>query len=251
VQAVAYDHFYAYDELTNTLRSWAEEAPKLCTLESIGTSYEGRDIWLVTVTNTETGDHLDKPGFLIEANIHSMEWTGCTAALHLIHRLLTEHGKHDLVTRALDTRVFYVLPRLNPDGAERGLEERRFIRSSVRPYPREQQEEGLRVEDVDGDGRVLDMRVEDPNGAWRPHPEERSLLVRREPVDGPDDGPFYRLLAEGRVENYDGVTLKVPQPLEGLDLNRNFPAEWAPEHEQRGAARTRPPSQRCGRWCRR
>jgi hypothetical protein len=207
----------------------------LCSVESIGTSYEGRDIWLVTLTNTETGEHADKPGFLVEANIHSMEWTGCAAALHLIHKLLTEHGRDELVTRVLDTRTFYVIPRLNPDGAERGLQEHRFIRSSVRPYPREQQDDGLRVQDVDGDGRVLDMRVEDPNGAWRPHPEIPRLLVRREPVDDANDGPFYRLLPEGRIENYDGVTIKIPPPLEGLDLNRNFPAEWAPEHEQRGA----------------
>ena len=164
-----------------------------------------------------------------------MEWTGCTAALDLIHRLLSGHGSDDLVTRALDTRTFYVVPRLNPDGAERGLKERRFIRSSVRPYPRDQQDEGLHIQDVDGDGRVLDMRIEDPNGAWRPHPDEPALLVRREPVDTPEDGPFYRLMPEGRVESYDGVTIKVPPPLEGLDLNRNFPADWAPEHEQRGA----------------
>jgi murein tripeptide amidase MpaA len=235
VRAVAYDHFYAYDELTETLRAWAQEAPALCTVESIGTSYEGRDIWLVTITNSETRPALDKPGLLIEANIHSMEWTGSTAALHLIHKLLSEYGSDERVTRALDTRVFYVIPRLNPDGAERGLQERRFIRSSVRPYPREEQDDGLRVQDVDGDGRVLDMRIEDPNGPWKPHPDAPSLLIRRDPVDGPDDGPFYRLVPEGRIENYDGVTIKVPPPLEGLDLNRNFPAEWAPEHEQRGA----------------
>ena len=235
MRPVAYDHFYGYDELTDTLRAWADEVPQLCTVESIGMSFEGRDIWLVTLTNSDTGDHQDKPAFLIEANIHSMEWTGCTAALHLIHKLLTEHGQNDLVTRALDTRTFYVIPRLNPDGAERGLEERRFIRSSVRPYPREDSEDGLRVEDLDGDGRVLDMRIEDTNGAWRRHPDEQKLLVRREPVDSPDDGPFYRLLTEGRIENYDGVTIKIPPPLEGLDLNRNFPAEWVPEHEQRGA----------------
>ncbi len=235
MRAVAYDHFYAYDELTDTLRAWAEEAPTLCAVESIGKSYEDRDIWLVTVTNTETGAHSDKPAFLIEANIHSMEWTGCTASLHLIHHLLTGHGQDERVTRVLDTRAFYVIPRLNPDGAELGLQQRRFIRSSVRPYPREEPEDGLQVEDLDGDGRVLDMRLEDPNGSWGAHPEEPGLLVRRDPVDGPDDGPFYRLLAEGRLRNYDGVTIKVPWPLEGLDLNRNFPAEWAPEHEQRGA----------------
>jgi murein tripeptide amidase MpaA len=234
VTPVAYDHFYGYDELTDLLHTWASESPQLCTVESIGMSYEGRDIWLVTVTNSETGDHPDKPAFLVEANIHSMEWTGCTAALHLVHKLLREHGSDELVTRALDTRAFYVIPRLNPDGAERGLKERRFIRSSVRPYPRELQEDGLHVQDADGDGRVLDMRIEDPNGAWQPHPDEPVLLVRRDPVvDG--DGPFYRLMPEGRIQNYDGVTIKVPPPLEGLDLNRNFPAEWAPEHEQRGA----------------
>jgi hypothetical protein len=235
LRPVGYDHFYTYDELSDTLRTWASEAPKLCAVESIGQSFEGRDIWLVTITNNDTGAHLDKPGFLIEANIHSMEWTGCTAALHLIHKLLTEHGENELVTRALDTRTFYVIPRLNPDGAERGLQQRRFIRSSVRPYPLDEPEDGLQVEDLDNDGRVLDMRIEDSNGAWRPHQDERKLLVRRDPVDGPDDGPFYRLLIEGRIQNYDGYTIKVPPPLEGLDLNRNFPAEWAPEHEQRGA----------------
>jgi hypothetical protein len=235
LRPVAYDHFYAYDELSETLQAWAEEAPQLCSVESIGKSFEGRDIWLVTITNTETGAHGDKPAFLIEANIHSMEWTGCTASLHLIHKLLSEHGQNELVTRVLDTRTFYVIPRLNPDGAERGLQQRRFIRSSVRPYPLDEPEDGLQIEDLDGDGRVLDMRIEDPNGAWRLHPEKKKLLVRRDPVDGPDDGPFYRLLIEGRIQNYDGVTIKVPPPLEGLDLNRNFPAEWAPEHEQRGA----------------
>ena len=54
MRSVAYDHFYAYDELTDTLRTWSEEAPNLCVLESIGQSYEGRDIWLATVTNSET-----------------------------------------------------------------------------------------------------------------------------------------------------------------------------------------------------
>jgi murein tripeptide amidase MpaA len=235
VRGVAFDRFYTYDELTETLHAWAEEAPGLCRVESIGRSWEGRDIWLVTISNTATGADLDKPGFLIEANIHSVEWTGCTAALHLIHRLLTGHGADAVVTRALDTRVFYVIPRLNPDGAERALAEGRFIRSSVRPYPRDAQEDGLRVEDVDGDGRVLSMRLEDPNGAWKRHPNDARLIVPREPADGPEAGPFYRLLPEGRIENYDGVTIKIPPPLEGLDLNRNFPAEWAPEHEQRGA----------------
>ena len=57
---VAFDRFYRYDELTEILQGWAEEQPELVRVESIGTSYEGRDIWLATVTNFETGADLDR-----------------------------------------------------------------------------------------------------------------------------------------------------------------------------------------------
>jgi murein tripeptide amidase MpaA len=231
-----FDQFYRYAELTELLQTWAEEHSSLCRLESIGQSYEDRNIWLVTVTNYDTGADLDKPAFLIEANIHAIELTGCTAALNLVQHLLTGYGRDPKVTRALDTRTFYVIPRLNPDGAELALADRpRFVRSSVRPYPRLDEQDGLHEEDIDGDGRILMMRVPDPNGAWKPHPEEQRLMIRREPDEGPEDGAFFRLLWEGTIRNYDGVTIKVAPPVEGLDLNRNFPMEWAPEGDQRGA----------------
>jgi murein tripeptide amidase MpaA len=236
VTPVQYDHFYRYDELTATLQAWAEEAPQLFRVESIGKSYEGRDIWLATITNFETGPDREKPALLVDANIHSVEVTGCSAALHLIHRLLTGYGSDQKVTRALDTRTFYVIPRINPDGAELALADRpRFLRSSVRAYPLPEEEDGLHQEDLDGDGRILMMRVPDPNGSWKLHADEPRMMIRREPNDGPEDGEFYRLLWEGRIRNFDGVTIKVAPPLERLDLNRNFPMEWTPEADQRGA----------------
>ena len=231
---VAFDRFYRYDELTDILESWAQERPELFRLESMGRSHEGRDIWLATITNADTGPDLEKPALLIEANIHAIEVTGATAALHLIQRLLSGYGPDERVTRALDTRVFYVVPRLNPDGAELALAERpRFIRSSTRPWPLAEEVDGLYEEDVDGDGRILMMRVRDQNGTWKAHPEEPRMLVRREPDE--QEGEFYRVFSEGRIRNYDGVTIKIAPPLEGLDLNRNFPMEWAVEAEQYGA----------------
>jgi murein tripeptide amidase MpaA len=234
VPELRFDSFYRYDDLTELLQTWAQERPEVLRLDSIGRSYEDRDIWLAAVTNFETGADLDKPAFLIEANIHALEVTGCTAALNLIQRLLDGYGSDEKVTRALDTRAFYVIPRLNPDGAELALADRpRFVRSSVRPYPRLDEQDGLHEEDVDGDGRILMMRLRDPNGAWKPHPDEPRLMIRREPDEA--EGEFYRLLWEGLIRNYDGVTIKVAPPVEGLDLNRNFPMEWAPEGDQRGA----------------
>ena len=121
---VQFDKFYRYDELTAILQAWADEHPDRLKLASIGKSFEGRDIWLVTVTNFTTGPDADKPALMIEANIHADEVTGCTAALHLIDKLLTQYGVDEKVTRVLDTRAFYIIPRLNPDGPELALADR-------------------------------------------------------------------------------------------------------------------------------
>ena len=58
-------------------------------------------------------------------------------------------------------------------------------------------------------------------------------MVRRDPVE--TGGTYYRILPEGRYENYDGHTLRIAKPKESLDLNRNFPASWRQEFEQVGA----------------
>ncbi|MEX2393342.1 MAG: M14 family zinc carboxypeptidase, partial [Actinomycetota bacterium] len=89
---VRFDRFYRYDDFTSILQGWASEFGSIFELESIGKSYEGRDIWLATVTNTATGPHDEKPAFWVEANIHASEATGCAAALHLLHTLLNGYG---------------------------------------------------------------------------------------------------------------------------------------------------------------
>jgi murein tripeptide amidase MpaA len=134
----------------------------------------------------------------------------------------------------LDTRTVYLCPRLNPDGAELALADRpRHIRSSTRPYPFDEPVDGLTVEDVDGDGRVLYMRIPDPHGPYKKHDHRpaadggaRARRVRRRVL--PAD-------ARGHAEELGRPAVKVNKDREGLDLNRNFPAYWRQEFEQVGA----------------
>jgi murein tripeptide amidase MpaA len=118
---VRFDRFYTYAELTETLDAWAAEFPGLLRMGTIGRSYEGREIPIATVTNLHTGPPEEKPAVFVHAQIHAMEFTGTTAALNLLDRLLHDHGRDERVTHALDTRAFYVVPRVNPDGADAGL----------------------------------------------------------------------------------------------------------------------------------
>ena len=232
---IAFDRFYRYAKLTELLHALAREHPDLVAIESIGRSFEGRDIWVLTVTRKATGAAADKPAFWVDGNIHATEVAGSTAALFFLHTLLTRDGSDSEVTRALDTRAFYVCPRINPDGAEWALADRpKWVRSSTRPYPFDEDEpDGLVVEDIDGNGRILQMRIADPNGLWKAHPQEPRLLVRREPTE--TGGTYYHVLPEGHYDGYDGHTLKIKRPRERLDLNRNFPGSWRQEFEQKGA----------------
>lgn len=232
---IRFDTFYRYDDLTCHLRAFEAAYPNLVRVESIGKSHEGRDIWLATVTNFATGPDREKPAFWIDGNIHATEISASTACLYFLNYLLTGYGEEDDVTRVLDSRVYYIVPRVNPDGAEWALADKpKYIRSSTRPYPYDEEPVGgLIVEDIDGDGRMLTMRIPDPNGPWKVCPEEPRLMVRRDPIE--TGGQYYRLLPEGKVDNYDGVTISVQPKKERLDLNRNFPEHWRQEHEQRGA----------------
>ena len=232
---IRFNRFYRYEDLTNLLKQYVEEYPDLLKLESIGKSYEGRDVWLITATNFKSGPDAEKPAFWVDGNIHASEVTASTAAMYFINALVMRYGTDANITSALDTRAFYIVPRVNPDGAEWALADKpKIVRSSTRPYPYDEERiEGLLAEDIDGDGRILSMRIVDPNGTWKPHPDEPRLLIRRDPVES--GGMYYRVLPEGLVKNYDGAMLKVAKPKEGLDLNRNFPVAWRTEGEQPGA----------------
>ncbi len=230
-----FDHFPRYDELTRQLQAYAAARPDIVQLRSIGHSHEGRDIWLVVLTRDATGADTDKPAFWIDANIHAAELTACTAALYYLHHLCSNDGIDARITHLLDTRVVYLCPRLNPDGAELALADvPRFIRSSTRAYPFDEEHvDGLTMEDVDGDGRVLYMRVPDPHGTYKKHPGDTRLMIARDP--GEIGGEYFRVIPEGSLKAWDGVRMRVNRDIEGLDLNRNFPALWRQEFEQVGA----------------
>src|SRR3712207_2158640 len=87
--APSYDAFYDAAALGDLLHEWASTRPDLMSVESIGRSWQGRDIWLVTCTERSTGPASDKPALFVEGNIPAAELTASTAALHLVHRLIT------------------------------------------------------------------------------------------------------------------------------------------------------------------
>src|SRR5438067_2367896 len=89
---IRFDTYYPYEPLTRHLHALAERRPDLMTVASIGKSFEGRDIWCATVTNSATGPAEQKPAFWIDANIHATEVSPASAALYFLNKLIAEYG---------------------------------------------------------------------------------------------------------------------------------------------------------------
>jgi murein tripeptide amidase MpaA len=229
-----FNRYFTNQELEDTLNEWINTYPELISVEVIGQSHEGRPIWLLRVTNKKTGLDTEKPAVWIDANIHAAEIAGTTTSMLLIYTLLKEYGTDQQITQLLNSSVYYIVPRVNPDGAELAMSEiPQYVRSGVRPYPWEDKAEGVHSKDIDLDGRILTMRIPDPNGDWKVSSLDPRLMERR----GIDEHgeQYYRLLPEGIIEDFDGYQIKIANPHQGLDFNRNFPVKWRPENDQRGA----------------
>lgn len=139
--------------MTRILHELVAAYPHLATLESVGKSYEGRELWLVTLTNQATGPALEKPAYWIDGNTHAGEVTGSTVVLYTIWLYLSQYGQDAKVTREVDRHAIYLLPRISVDGAEKYLTTPYWLRSSTRLYPYVEERDGLAPADLDGRSR--------------------------------------------------------------------------------------------------
>ncbi len=214
------DAFYSYDELTRALEELAARMSRYVRLSALAETPEGRRVHLVTLADFDAAEPEALPAYYIQANIHAQEACGTNTALYFIEKTLE-------TPEVLSHHIYYIVPRVNPDGAERSVMHRdSTIRSRCLPLD---VPDALMPQDVDGDGLVAQMRRENPMGAWKARPG-RGIMVPREPGD--TEGPFYDLWNEGLVENCSGDTAvdggTIIPGERSIDLNRTYPVNWKP-----------------------
>ncbi|TVP53648.1 MAG: hypothetical protein EA351_14810 [Gemmatimonadales bacterium] len=224
-QTVPTDEYLNHEQLTSTVQSLVGGHGNLASVRSLAQTAEGRDVWLLTL-GSGSDDALDRrPGLLIVANLEANHLVGSSTALITAEHLLTGYGADEEVTRLLDERTVYIIPRLNPDGAERywsmpGYE------LPFKPHPDNPDLGGMNItelgSDLTGDGFVTMMRVPDPDGSLMVDPDEPRLL--REANRARAERGGYSVMIEGiDPANVDAY---VPMGSDGVNLNRNFPHEY-------------------------
>ena len=102
---VSWDRYYDHAAIADIGRRLEKAYPNRCRFGSIGTSHEGRELWLLTVTNFEVGNADDKPGMYIDGNIHANEVQGTELSLYTAWYLCEMAARVPWVDSLLDARV--------------------------------------------------------------------------------------------------------------------------------------------------
>jgi murein tripeptide amidase MpaA len=112
---VGFEGYHTYEELSAEVATVAAAHPEIVRLFSMGRSYEGRELWAVTVSDNPQVNE-DEPEVLIDAAQHSREPMSTEMALYVLHELVDGYGVDPRVTTLVNSRETHIVFMVNPDG---------------------------------------------------------------------------------------------------------------------------------------
>ncbi|MFZ5518165.1 MAG: M14 family metallopeptidase [Candidatus Zhuqueibacterota bacterium] len=234
-----FNRYHDWKEMEAALRKLEQAYPKFLKLRSIGTSFQGREMWYMTINNPDTGDEMKKSAMYIDANIHGNEIQGGEVCLYTIWYLMENYPYNEYVKKMVDQRVFYIFPSVNPDGRDLWLHNGASARSGQYPY--DSDDDGLYdedgPEDLDNDGEVgsMFMKVQPGQGTHRLSDIGDRLVPIQKNIEGKkDEVGDYKFIGSEGIDN-DGDGRYNEDGGGGYDPNRDFASFWQPKSIQGGA----------------
>jgi hypothetical protein len=235
---INFNRYYSSEGLEDIEKQIAKAHPNLAKLKSIGKSTEGRDIWMLEVTNFKEGIPDKKPGYYVDGNIHSNEIQGAELSIYIAWYLTEMHEKSKFIKELLNDKVFYIVPTLNPDARNNYMYSPNSMHS-----PRsgmiviDDDLDGIFDEDgyddLDGDNSITQMWRRSPTGNWIKDPKDPRRMLQIQADDDISVNRYEYLGSEGLDNDGDGA---INEDVIGYyDPNRDWAWKWQPDYIQNGA----------------
>ncbi|MCF6173168.1 MAG: M14 family metallopeptidase, partial [Campylobacteraceae bacterium] len=125
------NQYISYSEGIELLKKYSDKFPDIISIQTIGTTHEGRDIILATLSK-EVKKADEKPALLFTGTIHAREWIGHELSLKFIEYLLENYDTNPKIKEYLNRSTLYIVPCLNPDGFEYSRKHFSFWRKNRR-----------------------------------------------------------------------------------------------------------------------
>lgn len=219
--------YLSNDQLAERLQTLVKANPTLIRCQQATQSLGGTPVWQVELGTGTEAARKTRPAMLLVAGIEGNDLAGSALALAWVEHLVQQQTTNVGIQRLLDTSTVYVFPRLNPDAAASFFKIPR-VETATTGLPVDYDRDGLvdedGPEDLDKDGLITWMRVQDPEGEYILDPADPRLLLKADRSKG--ERGAWKLFTEGIDNDHDEAWNE--DGLGGVNLNRNFPFNYRP-----------------------
>jgi hypothetical protein len=219
VQAAGY---YNNRSLGKHLVSLTKQNPNLIRVGSIARSIGKNRVWVIEVGKGTKQDRKTRPAMLIIAGIEGNDLIGCSVAVSWVEYLIEQYKNDTEITKLLETMTIYVIPRLNPDAAAHFFAQPKS-ETPMNNKPVDDDHDGLidedGPEDLNSDGLITWMRIEDTEGEYILDPKDDRLVLKADHLKS--EVGAWRYLSEGIDNDHDELWNEDGPG--GVNFNRNFP----------------------------
>lgn len=201
-----------HSQVTQRLQKIANDNRQIAKLETLTKTDGGKEIYMLRLG---TGDADNKPGIAIVGGVEGFHLAGTELALRMAEQLA---GKH---RAALDNTTFYIFPSMSPDAAAQyfaNLKYERRANARNTDIDRDGRLSEDPFEDLNSDGLITMIRVEDPTGNMIPHPADPRIMIPAN-LDKGERG-MYKIFTEGTDNDKDGKFNEDGDG--GINFNMNF-----------------------------
>ncbi|WP_323755792.1 M14 family metallopeptidase [Roseivirga sp.] len=183
------------NQLEQRLKQLAGSSPDV-KLESITKTDGGKDIWMLTLGK---GDVDSKPAMAVVGGVEGAHVLGVEMAVRFAEGIVNDNAG------VLEKTTFYVFPNMSPDATEQYFAKLKYERSGNAKQTDDDRDGKLNedpFDDLNGDGIITWMRVEDATGDWITHPADSRVMIKANKGEG--EKGKYKIFTEGRDNDKDG-----------------------------------------------
>lgn len=114
-----WDRYPTYEVYRAMMKKFETDYPTLCKLDSIGTTVQGRKLYVIKISDNVESDE-PEPEVFYTSTMHGDETTGYILLLRLTDYLLSNYNTIPQVKDMVDNLQIYINPNANPDGTYYG-----------------------------------------------------------------------------------------------------------------------------------
>lgn len=169
-------------------------------LTSLAKTAGGKDIWLLEIGQ---GDRSNRPGIVVLGGVEGSHLLGVELAVGFAEKLLAS-ANTDSVKALLANTTFYILPNVSPDATEQYFAKVKYERSANATATDDDRDGKVNedpFEDLNNDGQITWIRIEDQTGKWKVHPADPRIMVMANAEKG--ESGKYNLISEGTDNDKD------------------------------------------------